>query len=522
MKIEYVSHACLRIDAGNLKIVTDPWFHGPAYCGQWNVFPRPVNTQVLDDCNVVLFSHGHEDHFHPPTVEKIPKQARLFFPYTWYGGIKPYLNELSFHDVTEAPTEESFRLSPDTVATYIVNNLDSIIVIENKGKVFVNVNDALHSYPPRIVDVFVEYLRERWPRIDTVFCGFGGASYFPNAIHCPGKNDLEIAEAREQLFVHAFCRIVHGLSPRVAVPFAADFVLLRPHQRWINEIRFPRSRIPDYYREFYGDSQDAPRIYVMYPGDALIGDELIPSSPYRIQLRESGLTHLIQDQYREEIAAMQRGHWLAEAEVHILEKELLQNLTLRMGLFDSAILRKIEFSLKISDIRENPYFTINMKFAAPRVQRCAAPSPESILQIEIPSSILRHSFASDWGGDAVTIGYGCEVNVFRPEIIETNIDVVCVQLLTRIPSATRHWKSEPFRMARYVLSGSITRGWAVQATWNRLRKRPAFPDDYNDKMRPWLFRTKCEVCCACDLPMLDEKFAQTLPKPSPEGQLNLS
>jgi hypothetical protein len=219
---------------------------------------------------------------------------------------------------------------------------------------------------------------------------------------------------------------------------------------------------------------------------------------------------------------MEREHWLAEAEVQILEKELLQNLTLRMGLFDSAILRKIEFSLKISDIRENPYFTINMKSAVPRVQRCAAPSAESILQIEIPSNILRHSFASDWGGDAVTIGYGCEVNVFRREIIETNIDVVCVQLLTRIPSATRHWKSEPFRMARYFLSGSITRGWAVQATWNRLRKRPAYPDDYNDKMRPWLFRTKCEVCCACDLPMLDEKFAQTLSKPSPEGQLNLS
>jgi hypothetical protein len=510
MKIEYVSHACLSIDTGDLKIVTDPWIHGAAYCGQWNVFPKPVNTGVLDDCQVVLFSHGHEDHFHPPTVEKLPKLARLFFPYTWYGGIKPYLNELGFRRVTEAATDRTIRVSRDTRVTYVVNNLDSIIVIESGDQVLLNVNDALHSYPPRIVDVFVEHILARWPRIDTVFCGFGGASYFPNTIHCAGKNDLEIAEAREQTFVHAFCRIVHALNPRIAVPFAADFVLLRRGQRWINERRFPRSRIPGYYREIYGDSPDAPQIHVMYPGDVLTNLKLLPYSPYRAKLRAGCLNHLIEDQYKEEIAALKKKHWLSDAEILTLEKELLQNLKLRMGIFDPQVLAKIEFSLKVPDIRERPYFNISTKSVDPRVQRSAAPSAEAILQIEIPSSILRHSFASDWGGDAITIGYGCEINVFRPEVIEANLDVISVQLLTRMPSATRHWRTEPLRFARYALSSTITRSWMTQAAMNRLRKRPAFPDDYNEKMRPWLFRTKCEVCRACDLPLLDEKFAATL------------
>ena len=35
MNIEYVCHACLLIDTGDVKIATDPWFAGPAYCGQW-------------------------------------------------------------------------------------------------------------------------------------------------------------------------------------------------------------------------------------------------------------------------------------------------------------------------------------------------------------------------------------------------------------------------------------------------------------------------------------------------------
>ena len=209
MKIEYIGHACLSVDTGDCKILTDPWLIGPAYCGQWNLFPKPVNPGAAKDCQVVLFSHGHEDHFHPPTIRALPKEARMCYPYTWYGGIQPYLDEMGFRTVGEVPTDRTIWLTPDTKVTYVVNNQDSIMVIEAGKTVLVDINDALHSYPPAVVDVFIQHIRERWPAIDTVFCGFGGASYFPNTIHCEGKNDREIAEAREQLFVHAFCRIVH-------------------------------------------------------------------------------------------------------------------------------------------------------------------------------------------------------------------------------------------------------------------------------------------------------------------------
>jgi L-ascorbate metabolism protein UlaG (beta-lactamase superfamily) len=510
MNIEYVCHACLSIDTGDLKIATDPWFHGPAYCGQWNVFPKPVNTAILNDSNVILYSHGHEDHFHPPSLEKLPKTARVFYPYTWYGGVEPYLRELGFQNVTEAHTGKTIRLTPKTSVTYIVNNLDSIVVIECDGSVFVNVNDALHSYPSRIVDVFVQHILKRWPRIDTVFCGFGGASYFPNTIHCAGKNDFEIAEAREQMFAHAFCRIVHDLNPKVAVPFAADFALLRENQQWINQRRFPRSRIPDYYRECFGSSPDGPFIQIMYPGDILLDNELMPRSPYRSQLCAGGVQPLIDEQYEQEMSLLKDEKWITEGEVQAIERDLWQNLKLRMSLFGPETLNQIEFSLKISDIRENPYFIVKMKSSEPSVERSATRSPDSILEIEMSSDILRYSFASEWGGDAVTIGYGCEIQILRKEIIESNLDVACVQLLTRIPSASRHWHNEPLRMARYVLSSPISRGWAAQAAWNRLRGMPASTNDHNDKMRAWLFRTKCEVCRACDLPMLDERFAQTL------------
>lgn len=509
MKIEYVCHACLAIETADLRIATDPWFQGPAYCGQWNVFPKPVNTQILDNTQVILLSHGHEDHFHAPTLQTLPRQARVLYPYGWYGGIKSYLKELGFPESAEAISHRTIQLSPETSVTYLLNNLDSIIVIETQGKVFINVNDALHSYPRKIVDSFVEYIHERWPSIDTVFCGFGGASYFPNTVHCPGKNDLEIAQAREQMFVHAFCRIVNGLKPKVAVPFAADFALLRDDQRWINEARFPRSRVPAYYREVFGDSPDNPQILEMYPGDVLNDNELQANSPYRAQLREGGLHHLLPQQYHDEIVALKKQKMLDTAAAESLEKELTENIRRRAETIDREVLKDAVFSLRVPDLPGNQFFNIDMRGELPRIERSMFRAPQSLLQITIPGEILRYSFASDWGGDAVTIGYGCDIEVFEVETVERSLDATCVQLLTRIPLASKHWRNEPLRMARYVLSSPFNRAWAAHAVAGQLKGKSA-SNEQNDNMRAWLLRTKCEVCRACDLPMLDEKFAQSL------------
>src|SRR5947207_10569329 len=127
MRIEYVCHACLFVDTRDFKLVTDPWFHGPAYCGQWNVFPKPVNTQILAQADVVALSHGHEDHFHEASLRLLPKTARVFYPYSWYGGATQFLHDLGFEEVVEAAAQKTYKLSSDTSVTYIVNGLDSIV-----------------------------------------------------------------------------------------------------------------------------------------------------------------------------------------------------------------------------------------------------------------------------------------------------------------------------------------------------------------------------------------------------------
>ena len=207
MRIEYISHATLLIDTGDVKILTDPWFNGPAYCGQWHIFPKPVNVEVANSADFILLSHGHEDHLHHETLLSLDKTVKVFYPYQWQKGIKDYFHEIGFKNVTEAITYKTYKISATTSITYMANSLDSIIIIESNGEVLVNVNDALHAHPAKIIDLFAAKIRNKWKTIDYVFCGYGGASYFPNTVHFEGKNDLEMGMTREQLFAHNFCRI---------------------------------------------------------------------------------------------------------------------------------------------------------------------------------------------------------------------------------------------------------------------------------------------------------------------------
>jgi Beta-lactamase superfamily domain len=324
MRIEYLAHAGLAIETADALLVTDPWLDGPAYCGQWWLHPKPIDTSRVDDADCVLVTHGHEDHLHVPTLDRLRRKERFLYPYTWYGGIGDFARSLGFHRVDEAITGRTYEIAPRTRVTYLANNLDSIVVVESEGRVLVNVNDALHCQHPRVIDLFVEAIKRRWPQIDTVFCGFGGASHFPNTIHLAGKDDEEVGRLREQLFVHGFCRIVAGLAPRVAVPFAADFALLDPQKLWINRIRFRREDIPAYYAEQFGAGGGAPSIVSMYPGDALVNDELDARSPYRAELEEHGsLDHLLERQYAGELEEKRRRDWLEPdgCEIHVADRQ---------------------------------------------------------------------------------------------------------------------------------------------------------------------------------------------------------
>jgi hypothetical protein len=506
MRIDYLGHASLAIRTKDARLVTDPWFAGPAYCRQWYVFPKPVDTSAVPQADFILFSHGHEDHLHPDSLVQVPRETPIYFPHNWYAGIKGYFDYLGFSNLVESPTFKTQRLRPDTEVTYVANNLDSLIVVESGGRVLVDANDALHAHHPNVIDAFTANIRKRWPKIDYLFCGFGGASYFPNCVHAPNKDDAAVGALREQLFAHNFCRIVHGLQPRIAVPFAADFALLEPHKRWINATRFPREKIAAYYDlTFGGDSASPkPEITAMYPGDVLDDGNLVPSSPYRSQLRDGSLDHLIDEQYAGEIAAKREVKLLDEVDADKLTEEIAGNVRDRAGLFSPDRLRTLRFSIEATDVGERPYYDVSFVSGEPRVCRAMSPAGDTQVVVRLSSEILRYSFASTWGGDAITIGYAADIDLLDESAAAEGLDSVCIRLLTRHPTASRYMMRHPMRAGKFLWQNPLTRSWAVR----RVLSPNSQAAVYDPQL--WLKRTKCEVCRVCDLPMLDDDFASRL------------
>ena len=499
MKIEYISHACLFIETEDARIATDPWWAEPAYCEKWYVFPKPLNTQFVDRVDTVLISHGHEDHLNEPTLALFPKNAKVFYPYSFFGGAKEYIESMGFSDVKECVTFKKYKISEKTSVTFIINSHDSIMVIESGGKVVVNANDALHSSPEKVIDFYLEQLKQRWPKVDVLFCGFGGASYFPNTMHLAEKDDYETSLTREQLFAHNFCRVVQGLRPTVAVPFAADFCLIDDDQRWVNEARFPRSRMAEYYRQHFAEDGYEPLIADMYSGDVIEGTDLVKSSQYREAMKAGGLDHLIEDQYKAEIERKRSKSSIAEAEVESLLGEVKRNVEKRMTLFPVSKLERLQFALHVKDISEKGYFNISFPNGIASIERSGKPADDSLLTMELSSAVLRYSIGSDWGADVICVGYGAEIHFADKKTAEVDLESICMNLLACYPTAA-DLKKTPFRTLQFLLLNPPRFTTSIR----KLKKFNMESENYDRKT--WLLKKPAEIRRIYKLPELGSEF----------------
>ena len=499
MKIEYISHACMLIDTGDLKIVTDPWWTEPAYCNQWYVFPKPVRTDFVDETDVILISHGHEDHLNESTLRSFPKTTRIFYPYSFFGGAKEYIESIGFENVKEAITLRKYKLSEKTAVTFIINSHDSLMVIESNGKVLVNANDALHSYPVQVIDFYTDLIKEKWGKVDTLFCGFGGASYFPNMMHLKGKDDYEISLVREQLFAHNFCRVAKNLNPEAAVPFAADLCLLSERQDWINTARFPRRKMEEYFQKYFAEQGSRTKIVDMYSGDILEDNKLIPLSPYRAQMKKGELEHLIREQYAAEAEEKKNQNFIEESEAQRIVAEIRKNVERRMTLFSREKLKNLCFSVKLIDVKENNLYNISFKHGAVKIIRDSRPAENSLLTMEMTSEILRYSIASDWGADVICIGYGAEINISDERLAEVDLESICMNLLACYPTSS-DLKKNPFRTLQFLLLNPPRFTNSIR----KLRKFSHESEIYDRKT--WLLKNSDEIRKFYDLPKLEREF----------------
>ncbi len=512
MKITYLGHATLLIEMEGVKILTDPWVLGSAYCEQWYLFPKPPENVLdyLQDIDYVLISHGHEDHLHYETIKQVNKSAHVFFPYTWYEGAVDFFKELGFEKITEAVNERLYTLSKNIRVTFLANNLDNVVVIESKDKTLVNINDALPSAPSGIISYFIEKIKSKWKNVDYLFSSYGGASYFPNTIKCEWKNDLEIGKVREQFFLDNFCKIAKGINAVFSIPFASDFVLLDDSQRWINKVKVPRSEIKKYFTDYFGDSDCTTQIIEFYPEDVITEAGFSFISPYHEKLKQYDIASLAEKEYEKEIVKKRNIRLIDRIELEKICDQLKKHVKEKAHIIPADKRKQLKFSIQIIDAADKLFIEIDLRNNEPAILLVDEFKNDNVLLLKIKSQTILYSITNEWGGDAIIIGYGCELHVFSLETIKQQLENYAIHLLTNYPNTKEYIKKNPFRSINYLAHDKIKRDIFL----NKIRGRKNTPTPFTDERLAdyelWLTRTNCEICRKCNLPILTEEITANL------------
>jgi len=253
MKITFIGHAALLIEAGSVTILSDPWWRGPCFGAQWWNYPLPylgVLEQVRPD--FIYISHGHHDHFHSGTLRTLDRSTKVLV--SDQTDLAQEVGALGF-EVIRLPDREEHALGGEVAVRIMrTHGGDTLMALCDGKEVALNLNDALHSAPRLIQDEFIACLRSIYRRIDYVFCGYGVASHFPNCYVIPGKDRVRTAQRRQHYFNSQWAGLVESLSPKFAFPFAADVVFLEEDLFWVNEPIHNSERPTALFRRLYPDS----------------------------------------------------------------------------------------------------------------------------------------------------------------------------------------------------------------------------------------------------------------------------
>ena len=156
--IKLHSHACLEIINEDLSLLIDPWISGPAFLGSWVQFPEAKITPEELLPSAILISHEHSDHFHTPTLKRLPLETPVYFPAFPNRRIEATLSSLGFKNIHPVQFGDTISLNAKIEVAYyepvsIWN--DSILHINVDGFNILNTNDAgfnhsIKNYLPKI------------------------------------------------------------------------------------------------------------------------------------------------------------------------------------------------------------------------------------------------------------------------------------------------------------------------------------------------------------------------------------
>lgn len=227
------AHACLEITNNGFTLLTDPWISGPAFFGAWAPYPPPRVDPATLRPDAIWISHEHSDHYHEPTLRRLPKDIPVYVPDFPNRRLPALLHKLGFEDVRAMPFGERWEIAPDFHLTcFEPASLwnDAIVLMEIEGFRYLNVNDAGINH--RIARLVAP--------VDVMSSTFSpGASGYPLTWeHLTDDRKVEILEQSRGGVLEMLRDATESYGARALIPFASFFTLWHPsHRRYVGLMR---------------------------------------------------------------------------------------------------------------------------------------------------------------------------------------------------------------------------------------------------------------------------------------------
>ncbi len=155
MKVTMISHCCLLVEMGGKKILTDPWMTEPQYWGRlYHRFGLGMTIEELPPLDLVIATHGHDDHLDPPTMERLDKSI----PVAIFNKAAGKARGFGFTDVRPMKAGDGFNLDDLEVMARFGKHpggLVTFVLRDKKENTLFFAGDSV--YDERLVDIGREF-----------------------------------------------------------------------------------------------------------------------------------------------------------------------------------------------------------------------------------------------------------------------------------------------------------------------------------------------------------------------------
>ena len=224
--ISLLNHASLLIEAGDVRLLTDPWYSGTAFEGGWGLrYENPAALDAAATATHLWISHFHEDHLHTPTLRLLAERnpdivflANQSYNFDMTGAAR----RLGFKTVIAFPERTVFALDAAiSVTRYPTTGIDNMLLMRGANWSLLNFNDCVIS------DLAARLLAKKIGPVDLF------ATNFNHAGKLLRRNPID-DDAVKRILADNFHRTYQPFDPKYVIPFASHHVYRAPESTYQN------------------------------------------------------------------------------------------------------------------------------------------------------------------------------------------------------------------------------------------------------------------------------------------------